>query len=44
MRYASVLRDVAQTMRVRMRYERRREGRVVSAHEDFRMRWFFRFE
>ncbi len=45
-RYVSVTRDPgAQQQRVRMRYERRREG--AAAGEDvveFTMRWFYRFE
>jgi SAM-dependent methyltransferase len=45
-RFTSVVRDhAAQVQRVRMRWERRREGTVVGEEvEETRMRWFFRYE
>ena len=45
-RFASVRREPAtQTMEVRFRYERRRDGRVIDSREaKAQMRWFFRYE
>ena len=45
-RLASVRRDIArQTQDVTIRFERRRDGRVVgSESEHFRMRWYYRYE
>jgi SAM-dependent methyltransferase len=45
-RSTSVVRDLArQVMRVRMRYERRLDGKVVGEDRvEFTMRWFFRYE
>jgi len=45
-RYATVTRDpAAQILKVRFRYERSSDGRVVgNEHASFAMRWFWRFE